>query len=159
MKRALSDARKPEHRDTKKHNIKKILTHCPHCLNTIKNEYPQFGGEFEVIHHSEFISNLIKEGKIRLQKELNSVATYHDSCYLGRYNDIYNPPRSILNAISGIKLKEMDRTMDKSFCCGAGGGHMWMEVNIGKKINHMRIEQATEGSILILLPLPVHSVL
>ncbi|MFZ3089200.1 MAG: heterodisulfide reductase-related iron-sulfur binding cluster [Nitrospirota bacterium] len=126
----------------KKHNIKKILTHCPHCLNTIKNEYPQFGGEFEVIHHSEFISNLIKEGKIRLQKELNSVATYHDSCYLGRYNDIYNPPRSILNAISGIKLKEMDRTMDKSFCCGAGGGHMWMEINIGKKINHMRIEQA-----------------
>ena len=128
----------------KKHNIKKILTHCPHCFNTIKNEYPQFGGEFEIVHHTEFIANLIKEGKIKPQKELNLNITYHDSCYLGRYNDIYNQPRNILNSIKGIKLNEMEKSREKSFCCGAGGGHMWMEINIGKKINHMRIEQAAK---------------
>lgn len=128
----------------KKHNIKKILTHCPHCFNTIKNEYPQFEGEFEVVHHTEFIASLIEQGKIKPQKELNLNITYHDSCYLGRYNDIYNQPRNILNSIKGIKLNEMEKSHEKSFCCGAGGGHMWMEINIGKKINHMRIEQAAK---------------
>jgi Fe-S oxidoreductase/nitrate reductase gamma subunit len=122
--------------------VKKILTICPHCFHTLKNEYPQFGGEFQVIHHTQFITELISTGKLKLTKPINKVITYHDSCYLGRANQIYEPPRKILEAIPGLKLIEMERHHQKSFCCGAGGGRMWMEEHIGTRINQMRTDQA-----------------
>lgn len=125
-----------------KYNVKKILTTCPHCYNTFKNEYPQFGVSFEVIHHTEFINNLLKQGKLKISGENNYTVTYHDSCILGRYNQIYDQPREILKSIPGINLKEMERTKNRSFCCGAGGGRMWMEEHLGKRINEMRTEQA-----------------
>jgi len=125
------------------YNVKKIITACPHCFNTIKNEYSQFGGNYEVMHHTELIYKLIEEGKIKPEKEVNTVVTYHDSCYLGRYNNIYDIPRKILNKIKGVKLVEMKQCKDNAFCCGAGGGRMWME-ETGKKVNLMRTEQALE---------------
>ena len=124
--------------------VKKILTLCPHCFNTLKNEYPQFGGEFQVIHHTQFLTELISSGKLKPTKPLNKVITYHDSCYLGRANQIYDPPRKILNSIPGLKLVEMERHRQRSFCCGAGGGRMWMEEHIGTRINQMRTDQAIE---------------
>lgn len=125
-----------------KHNIKRIITPCPHCFNTIKHEYPQFGGEFEVWHHTEFIADLLQRGKLNLAKRDDGTLTYHDACYLGRYNDIYEAPRQIVRATNGNKLVEMARKRERSFCCGGGGGHMWLEEQIGKRINEMRIEHA-----------------
>jgi Fe-S oxidoreductase/nitrate reductase gamma subunit len=122
--------------------VKKILTICPHCFHTLKNEYPQFGGEFEVIHHVPFLAELISSGKLKLTKPIDKVITYHDSCYLGRANQIFEAPRKVLRAIPGLKLVEMERHHKKSFCCGAGGGRMWMEEHIGTRINQMRTDQA-----------------
>ncbi|GAI08039.1 unnamed protein product, partial [marine sediment metagenome] len=123
----------------------KIVTGCPHCYNTIKHEYPQFGGEFEVIHHTEFIAKLLQEGKLGIIKSTRDVVTYHDACYLGRYNDIFEPPRQILNNMPDITLVELERNRERSFCCGAGGGHMWLEEQrVGQRINEMRTEQAIE---------------
>lgn len=124
------------------YQVQKIITHCPHCYNTMKNEYPQLGGDFEVFHHTEIIWDLINTGILKLRKPVEGVFTYHDSCYLGRYNDIFNPPRSALESISGVKLKEMERCREKSFCCGAGGGRMWMEEDTGDRINEMRAGEA-----------------
>lgn len=126
------------------YNVKKVITACPHCFNTIKNEYTQFGGNYEVIHHSELIYDLIQKGKIKPQKSVDSTVAYHDSCYLGRYNKIYDAPREILKAIPGIKLVEMEKTKETGMCCGAGGGRMWMEETIGQRINELRTEQAVE---------------
>jgi Fe-S oxidoreductase len=123
------------------YKVKKIITACPHCLNTLKNEYPQMGGNFEVIHHSEFIHQLVKTGKIALKRSLEGSLTYHDPCYLGRYNSVYDQPRSILKSISNWGLEELDRHGRESFCCGAGGGRMWMEETIGKRINLERAEE------------------
>ncbi len=128
----------------KRYRVKKILTTCPHCYNTLKNEYSQFGGDFEVIHQTEFLNDLIRQKRLRMGRIDPTTVTYHDSCYLGRYNNIYEPPRKILSSIPGIQLKEMERSRDRSFCCGGGGGRMWMEEHLGKKINEMRIEQAME---------------
>jgi Fe-S oxidoreductase len=128
----------------KQYNIKKIVTSCPHCFNTIKNEYPQFGGEFEVIHHTQFIADLLKQGKIQPALLGDSKLTYHDSCYLGRHNDIYDAPREVLEGISPARLLEMKRTKRNGFCCGGGGGRYWMEERIGKRISEERLEDAIE---------------
>jgi Fe-S oxidoreductase len=127
----------------KSHNIKEIITSCPHCYNTIKHEYPRYGGDFKVVHYTELIANLIKQGKLKLTNELNSKLTYHDPCYLGRYNSVYLEPRRILEAIPKTKLEEMERSRDTGFCCGGGGGLMWIEEQPGTtKINQMRLEDA-----------------
>ena len=128
----------------KGYNIKKIITMCPHCFNTLKNEYPQFGGNFEIIHHSTMISQLISDGKLKPTAMKESKITYHDSCYLGRHNDIYNPQRHVLQAINKLPLLEMERSHSNGFCCGAGGGRFWMEERIGKRISEVRIEQVIE---------------
>lgn len=128
----------------KGYGVKKILTLCPHCFHTLKNEYPQLGGEFQVIHHTQFLTELISSGKLKLTKPINKVITYHDSCYLGRANQIFDAPRKILKSIPGLKLIEMERHHNQSFCCGAGGGRMWMEEHIGTRINQMRTDQAIE---------------
>jgi Fe-S oxidoreductase len=122
-----------------RYNFKKIITACPHCYNSLKHDYPQLGGSFEVIHHTEILSDLIKKGKLHLTKK-DAAITYHDSCYLGRYNDIYQPPREILKNIPGLKLLEPKRNKEKSFCCGAGGGRMWMEETSDTRINQNRAE-------------------
>ena len=123
------------------YKVKKIIAACPHCLNTLKNEYPQMGGHYDVIHHTEFINSLVQSGKISLNKSLQGAVTYHDPCYLGRYNSVYDQPRSILKSISSAGITELDRKAQESFCCGAGGGRMWMEETIGKRINLVRSEE------------------
>jgi Fe-S oxidoreductase len=128
----------------KKYGVKRIVTACPHGYNILKNEYPQFGGNFEVIHHTELISQLLKEGKLKVAGGRGELVTYHDACYLGRYNNIYQPPRQIIKAIPDIRLAEMERNRKRGFCCGGGGGHMWLEDREGRRINEMRTEQAME---------------
>jgi Fe-S oxidoreductase len=123
------------------YKVKKIITACPHCLNTLKHEYPQMGGHYEVSHHAEFIHQLVQSGKIKLTKDLEGALTYHDPCYLGRYNNIYDQPRNLLRSIAKEGLEELDRCGRESFCCGAGGGRMWMEETIGKRINLERTEE------------------
>ncbi|MCQ6279067.1 (Fe-S)-binding protein [Bacillus sp. EB600] len=128
-----------------KHNVKKIVTIDPHAFNTFKNEYPEFGLEAEVYHHTELLYQWIKQGKIKPTKEVNEVITYHDSCYLGRYNTVYDPPREILKAIPGVKLVEAGRNRESAMCCGAGGGMMWTEEDTGTRINIVRTEQLLEA--------------
>ncbi len=123
------------------YGVKKIITACPHCLNTLKHEYPQKGGNYEVIHHADFINELVKTGKITLNRSLEGALTYHDPCYLGRYNNVYDEPRSLLTKVARDGFKELDRCGQESFCCGAGGGRMWMEETIGKRINLERSEE------------------
>ncbi|MBZ5749941.1 (Fe-S)-binding protein [Metabacillus rhizolycopersici] len=126
-----------------KHDVKKIVTIDPHAYNTFKNEYPEFGLEgVEVYHHTELIFELIQEGKITPKYEVNETIVYHDSCYLGRYNDVYDPPREILKAIPGVQVVEMERNREKGMCCGAGGGMMWMEEDTGQRVNVVRTQQA-----------------
>jgi Fe-S oxidoreductase len=127
----------------KDRGIKKVITQCPHCYNTLKNDYRQYGVELDVIHHSELISKLIKEQKISLKSISDpGNVVFHDSCYLGRYNEIYKPPREVIAAVTGKSPTEMGRSHERSFCCGGGGGRMWMEESIGKRINLERIQEA-----------------
>ena len=128
-----------------KNSVKKIVTSCPHCFNTFANEYPDFGGNYEVIHHTQLIDDLLKSGRLKLDdsKTQDAVVTYHDSCYLGRWNDIFAPPRDILERVPGIKLVEMARSKSEGMCCGAGGGRMWIEEN-QPRVNHKRVEQALD---------------
>ncbi len=129
------------------YGVKKIITACPHCLNTLKHEYPQMGGNYEVIHHSQFIARLISEGRIRLKPSVSGALTYHDPCYLGRYNNVFDQPRSILKDVCQGSFKELERCGQESFCCGAGGGRMWMEENIGKRINLERTEEIVRQQV------------
>lgn len=125
------------------YGVKKIILTCPHGYNCMKNEYPQFGGEWKVYHHTEILNKLVKDGILTPVKDINKNIVFHDSCYLGRYNGIYDQPRNVIKSIPGTMLSEMDRNRHKSFCCGAGGGRMWMEETLGKKkINDERTEQA-----------------
>jgi len=125
-----------------KNNVKKIVTIDPHAYNIFKNEYPDFGLQAEVYHHTEILAKLVEEGKLKPKYEVNETITFHDSCYLGRYNEVYDPPREILKAIPGVKLVEMERNRETGMCCGAGGGLMWMEEETGHRINVARTEQA-----------------
>jgi len=133
-----------------KYGIKKIITLCPHCFNTFKNEYHQFGGNYEVFHHTEFLWNLSKQGRLKFNTSVEMTVAYHDSCYLGRHNDIYDAPRKLLRSIKDTNLVEIERNREKSFCCGAGGGRMWMEETIGTRISHMRVDQvaSTNASVV-----------
>ncbi len=126
------------------YKVKKIIAACPHCLNTLKHDYPQMGGHYEVIHHTDFINQLIADGKIRVKKSLGGALTYHDPCYLGRYNEIYDAPRNVLNNLSSQGLSELPRHGTESFCCGAGGGRMWMEETIGSRINVERSREIVQ---------------
>jgi Fe-S oxidoreductase len=120
----------------------KIIASCPHCFNTISREYPQLGGDYEVIHHTQLLARLLADGKLTPLTGVNEKITYHDPCFLGRHNKIYTPPRDIIDAVPGTRAQEMPRCRDRGFCCGAGGARMWLEERTGKRINEERIDEA-----------------
>jgi len=121
---------------------KKIVVTCAHCFNTMSNEYPSLGGEYEVVHHTELLARLVAEGKLKPVQDVDVAVTYHDPCYLGRHNRVFSPPRDILGSIPGVRLTEMPRNRERSFCCGAGGARMWIEETIGTRINETRTDEA-----------------
>jgi Fe-S oxidoreductase len=126
------------------YNVRKIITNCPHCFNTFKNDYPQFGGHYEVVHATELVERLIADGKLSFDLGQERAIAYHDSCYLGRYNDVFEAPRNILSLIPGVSLREMQRSRRFGMCCGAGGGRMWMEEEPTQRVNFRRVDQALE---------------
>jgi Fe-S oxidoreductase len=129
----------------KKYSFDKVITHCPHCFNTIKNEYPQFEGNFEVLHHSVVIADLVKSGRIKPTKVTDQTVAFHDSCYLGRYNGIFEAPRETARSVPGLRLIEMPRNRARGLCCGGGGGQMWMETPAKKRVNVIRVEEALDA--------------
>jgi Fe-S oxidoreductase/nitrate reductase gamma subunit len=134
----------------KKYNVRTVLTQCPHCFNTFKNEYPEFGTDFKIIHHSQFIEQLIKTGKLKLKPGSEKAVTFHDPCYLGRYNGVFDSPRKIITSLGPVAMKEMKRSRENSFCCGAGGANFWYKVEQKKKVGAIRFEEAqhTQANIL-----------
>ena len=137
------------------HKVEKIVTTCPHCFNTLKNEYPQFGAAFEMCHHSQLLAELIKQGRLKPSGGLEGKVTFHDPCYLGRYNDTYEEPREIVRALPGTELVEMQQNRERSFCCGAGGGLMWVEEESDKRVNNKRAEHAlASGSDIVSVACP-----
>ncbi len=121
---------------------RKVIASCPHCFNTISREYPQLGGDYEVIHHTQLLAKLVEDGKLTPVNEVNEKITYHDPCFLGRHNKVYTPPRAIIDAVPGTQAEEMHRCKGQGFCCGAGGARMWLEERIGTRINNNRIDEA-----------------
>ncbi|MCX8021750.1 MAG: (Fe-S)-binding protein [Syntrophorhabdaceae bacterium] len=127
------------------YNIKEIITSCPHCYNTLKNEYPLYGLDLKIIHYTELLCDLVKRDKLSFSKTTGSLLTYHDPCYLSRYNGIYQEPRTVIGRIPDVRYKEMERSCKETFCCGGGGAHMWIEEKRGTtRINHLRIEEVTK---------------
>jgi Fe-S oxidoreductase len=129
----------------KGYGVKRIVTNCPHCLNVLKNEYPQLGGHYEVVHGDELVARLLEERRIRLTEPIKRSITFHDPCYLGRYNGVYDAPREILAAIPGLDLRELERSKERGLCCGAGGGRMWMEEKLGSRINQTRMREIADS--------------
>jgi Fe-S oxidoreductase len=125
----------------KKHNVRKVVTSCPHCFNAFRNEYPHFGGNFEVYHHSEYLSRLVSEGKLKPIATTKDSVTFHDPCYLGRQNDVYDAPRQLVQ-ISSKATVEMARSKEKSFCCGGGGGMSFVDEPPDKRVNQERAREA-----------------
>jgi Fe-S oxidoreductase len=121
---------------------KKIVVTCAHCFNALANEYPQLGGAYEVVHHTQLLARLVAEGRLVPAHKVDTTVTYHDPCYLGRHNRVFEPPRDILGSVPGVRLNEMPRNRTTSFCCGAGGARMWMEEQIGTRINETRSTEA-----------------
>ncbi|MGH7392091.1 MAG: heterodisulfide reductase-related iron-sulfur binding cluster [Candidatus Rokuibacteriota bacterium] len=132
------------------YRFRKVLAHCPHCFNTIKNEFSQFGGTYEVVHHSVLIQELIASGRVRPRRAIDATIAFHDSCYLGRYNGITEAPREVARSVPGLRLIELPRNRMRGLCCGGGGGHMWMEVKSEKRVNIIRVEEAlaTEATMV-----------
>jgi Fe-S oxidoreductase/nitrate reductase gamma subunit len=124
------------------YRFRKVITHCPHCFNTLKNEFPQFGGTYEVVHHSVVIQELLASGRVTPTRRIDASVAFHDSCYLGRYNGIMEAPRAVARAVPGLRVIELPRRRERGLCCGGGGGHMWMEVASEKRVNVIRVEEA-----------------
>src|SRR5262245_8044925 len=133
-----------------RYGVRKVITHCPHCFNTIKNEFPKLGGSYEVIHHAVLIQELIATGRIKPRKTLDATVVFHDSCYLGRYNGIMDAPRDAARAVPGLRVIDPPRSRERGLCCGGGGGHMWMEVKSEKRVNVIRVEEllATRANVV-----------
>ncbi len=125
------------------YRVRKIIVNCPHCFNTIKNEFPQFGGSYEVIHASDLVHQLVTSGRLKIAPEFSKRTVYHDSCYYGRYNDVFDEPRMLLSR-AGARVHEMQRHRKFAMCCGAGGGRMWIEEDPNKRVNLLRTEQALQ---------------
>jgi Fe-S oxidoreductase len=132
------------------HNVKTVVVSSPHCFHTFKNEYPELEGNFEVMHYTQFLLQLLKEGKLELKQEINKRVTYHDPCYLGRHNEIYEPPRELLQAIPGLEFVELPNCREDSICCGAGGGRVWAETKMGERFSDLRIQQSIDVGAEIL---------
>ena len=130
-----------------RYGVKKIIAYCPHCYNTLKNEYPQLGGHFDVVHYSVYINELLRQGRLKAKQPLEGRVAFHDPCYLGRVNGIYDDPRDILQCIPALESKEMNLSREKSFCCGAGGGWMWMHEHLGQRINTILATEAIEAGV------------